>query len=67
MSTDYSDWAECDCEFEGDSDDPDDEAHWHFLRTCKHCGGTWYALHCKHDGYQNPCAVCGVRPDPELP
>lgn len=52
--------AECECEFTPDPNDPDDD--WHFLRRCLHCGETWWGLHCPHDGYQNPCPKCGVRP-----
>lgn len=53
----------CDCEFTPDPNDPDDD--WHFLRTCRSCGGSWFALHCPHDGHQRPCPNCGVRPSAE--
>jgi hypothetical protein len=53
----------CGCEFAVNPDDLDDD--WHFLRTCRHCGGEWFGLHCPHDGHQNPCAHCGIRPTPE--
>lgn len=53
------------CDFDADSSDPDDgEEPWHYLLTCLHCGTKWYGLHCPHDGYQNPCPGCGVRPTP---
>ncbi len=35
---------------------------WHYKRTCNFCGHIWGGLHCPHDGYQNPCPVCGKRP-----
>ena len=38
------------------------EEFWHFKRTCEYCGYIWHALHCPHDGYQNPCPECGKRP-----
>ena len=54
----------CDCEFslyrEGDEDFG--EESWHYLRKCERCGREWYGLHCPHDGYQNPCPDCGIRP-----
>ena len=40
------------------------EECWHYKRTCEYCGHTWGGLHCPHDGYQNPCPVCGKRPIP---
>lgn len=53
----------CECEF-----DPYDEAKpeesWHYKRTCLNCGYVWHGLHCAHDGYQNPCPNCEVRPTP---
>ena len=52
----------CECEF--DPYDDSDEESWHFRRTCLHCGEQWWGLHCPHDGYQNPCPDCGIRPDP---
>jgi len=60
MSEENVESFDCDCEFdfpEGDS--------WHYWRTCKACGFRWGGLHCPHDGYQNPCPSCGVRPEPE--
>lgn len=51
----------CTCEF--DQDRNDSKRSWHFRRTCLHCGGEWMALHCPHDGYQNPCPICGRVPD----
>jgi len=53
----------CNCEFTPDPDDPEEESR-HFLRTCLSCHKEWWALHCPHDGYQNPCHSCGVRPEP---
>lgn len=58
----------CDCEFTPDPDDPEEstpETAWHYRRTCPSCGVTWWALHCPHDGIQNPCPECGVTPTPE--
>lgn len=52
----------CNCEF-SEYDDSDDES-FHFKRTCEHCNHTWYSLHCRHDGIQNPCPNCGVKPNP---
>jgi hypothetical protein len=52
----------CDCEFDTDPGDPEDD--WHFHRTCPNCGEKWWALHCPHDGAQNPCPHCKVRPEP---
>jgi len=40
----------------------DDDELTHFLRTCGACGNQWAGLHCPHDGVQNPCPACGVRP-----
>lgn len=57
----------CDCTFDPDRNDPDEatpETAWHFLRVCQICGTKWYGLHCPHDGNQNPCPSCGVRPAP---
>ena len=53
----------CECEFDPDCDEGDGYPSWHFLRTCLNCGMKWHGLHCPHDGYQNPCPVCGVRPE----
>jgi hypothetical protein len=50
----------CACEFDTDPEEPEDT--WHFRRTCEACGTVWYGLHCPHDGYQNPCPGCGLRP-----
>jgi hypothetical protein len=48
------------CEFNWP--EPDGEDSWHYTRTCTHCGTTWGALHCTHDGAQNPCPHCGHIP-----
>lgn len=48
------------CEF--NYPEPDGEDSWHYTRTCTHCGQTWGALHCMHDGAQNPCPHCGHVP-----
>lgn len=48
---------DCTCEF--DYPEPDGEPSWHYTRACRMCGTTWGALHCEHDGYQNPCPDCG--------
>lgn len=51
---DFSCLAKC----EGDccAHDADDYT---FPRTCALCGCFWWALHCEHDGVQNPCPDCG--------
>lgn len=54
----------CTCEFHPDYNEADGYPSWHFKRTCLHCGFVWAGLHCRHDGYQNPCPQCGVRPTP---
>jgi hypothetical protein len=57
---------DCDCEF----DYPDDEGglRWQYLRTCQLCGQEWGALHCPHDGVQNPCPTCGwIAPGARTP
>lgn len=54
--------AECVCEFTPYRDSH--EESWHFLRRCAHCGGTWYSLHCPHDGNQRPCPHCEGRNTP---
>lgn len=54
----------CECEPDQNPEEPDEEPT-HFYRTCKHCGGKWWGLHCPHDGYQNACPHCDVRPTPE--
>jgi hypothetical protein len=48
---------DCDCGF--DFQEPDGEESWHYKRTCGLCGFEWGALHCPHDGAQNPCPDCG--------
>lgn len=53
----------CDCEFTAYPDEPEEES-WHYLRMCVFCGRDWWGLHCPHDGYQNPCPKCGMRPIP---
>jgi hypothetical protein len=57
----------CDCEFTPDPNDPDEDGTpgnepWHYRRQCPACGQWWWALHCPHDGAQNPCPHCGVTP-----
>lgn len=55
------------CDFYVDENDPEEntpETAWHYLKTCLHCGYQWKGLHCIHDGYQNPCGNCGIRPTP---
>ena len=54
----------CECEFTPYDDEPGEESC-HYLRKCAHCGGEWWGLHCPHDGYQNPCPKCGIRPETE--
>lgn len=34
----------------------------HYERVCLNCGNTWLGLHCPHDGYQNNCPSCNIRP-----
>jgi hypothetical protein len=53
----------CRCEFDP-YDDGDTEPSTHFKRTCLFCGGTWFGLHCPHDGHQRPCPNCGKKPIP---
>lgn len=59
---------DCACEFDPyrpedfDAADFPDEPSWHYRRTCPLCSYVWYALHCPHDGAQNPCPNCGIRP-----
>lgn len=56
---------DCDCE-----PDAGDEGYepTHFTRTCAACGFQWEALHCPHDGVQNPCPGCGwVAPGARTP
>lgn len=50
----------CDCEFDPYSDS--DDKSYHFKRICKNCKFEWYGLHCPHDGYQNPCPKCKIKP-----
>ena len=54
--------GECVCEF--DFAEGDGEESWHYTRECDNCGNIWAGLHCIHDGYQNPCPACGIRPTP---
>lgn len=63
----YEASTDCECEFLPDPNDPHEatpEDTWHFLRICQQCGGYWWGLHCPHDGHQNPCPWCEVRPTP---
>lgn len=48
---------ECRCEFDVPEDDG--EESYLYARTCRMCGCEWAALHCEHDGAQNPCPNCG--------
>jgi hypothetical protein len=52
--------TDCQCEFTPDDDGTTEDAC-HFLRRCRHCGKTWFSLHCPHDGYQGSCPHCGER------
>lgn len=52
----------CECEFDPSFADEDGGESWHYKRSCTRCGMTWAALHCPHDGIQNPCPHCGVLP-----
>ena len=57
----------CECEFDPYDDSAGSvvdmsEESWHFKRMCLSCGKVWWGLHCPHDGYQNPCPHCGMRP-----
>jgi hypothetical protein len=36
----------------------------HYNRVCINCGHVWWGLHCPHDGYQNPCPKCDIKPEP---
>ncbi len=63
MATKLDEDGLCDCDFDPYPDERDEES-WHYLRTCEHCAHQWFGLHCVHDGYQNPCPKCGVRPTP---
>ena len=51
----------CECEPDAEPDEPG-EPRTHYVRTCAACDGQWEALHCPHDGVQNPCPACGRRP-----
>lgn len=53
----------CDCEFDPETAEPGEEAC-HYLRVCPFCTAHWAGLHCPHDGVQNPCPLCGLRPPP---
>lgn len=50
----------CTCQLTVNAKDGDDD--WHYDRVCHVCGNKWRGLHCEHDGYQNPCPSCGIRP-----
>jgi hypothetical protein len=56
----------CNCEFAPEMADPEDPGapSYHYRRECARCGCVWAGLHCPHDGAQNPCPDCGVRPTP---
>jgi len=57
---------DCQCEFTPYDDyypDPNNLS-WHFRRKCLYCGYIWYGLHCPHDGFQNPCPRCKIKPTP---
>lgn len=54
---------DCECECEPDVDGFDTGEPTHFTRRCVHCGYEWQALHCPHDGHQNPCPDCERRPE----
>lgn len=54
--------GQCNCEFVRAPDDPPDDEPWLFLRRCQFCNKTWYGLHCPHDGMQNVCPNCRVKP-----
>lgn len=55
---------DCDCEFDPYDDEDAGTESFHFRRMCLHCGHQWWGLHCPHDGVQNPCPACRVRPTP---
>lgn len=38
------------------------EDYYRFRRTWTFCGKNWWAVHCPHDGIQNPCPSCEKRP-----
>lgn len=52
---------ECKCEFDP-YEQGEDEDSVHYKRICEFCVGSWYGLHCPHDGAQNPCPYCERRP-----
>jgi len=57
----------CECEFDIDLNSTDEntkDSTWHYKRICLHCNNTWWGLHCVHDGHQNPCPECKIRPIP---
>ncbi len=56
----------CNCQFHFDAES--DEEPWHYARQCDVCGHVWFGLHYVHDGIQNPCPKCGIRPavEPDL-
>ncbi len=57
----------CECKFDPDPDDPEEDKPWtarHYKRQCLRCDHIWYGLHCPHDRYQNPCPGCGHLPVP---
>lgn len=54
---------ECLCEFDAYDDELEEES-FHFLRKCGFCDNEWYSLHCRHDGFQNPCGKCGHKSYP---
>ena len=53
----------CECEPDAEPEEPG-EKKTHYLRTCANCSRQWEGLHCPHDGYQNCCPLCEVRPAP---
>lgn len=52
----------CECEFEADPNDPEDDDPWHYRRVCldPSCGTVWYSLHCEHDRTQEECPGCNM-------
>lgn len=54
----------CECEFERDPQDVNEDDPWHYRRRCDNCSGEWFSLHCPHDGIQTPCPKCGTRNKP---
>lgn len=56
----------CDCKFDPRHADEEDGKVYesvHYHRKCLFCGFEWAGLHCVHDGYQNPCRNCSMRPE----